>query len=185
MRSELRYFVYYALKGAFAGIIIGGCVVNLVASRNPYLMRKLYMTMHPHELVPLEFPKRFITAFFPQYAVIGGFMGAAVSYYSILFNKIIDANRFTKAVVVGGLSGATFGALFGPYFYWLPMTGLGVILGIFKEASHNASLLLARGDLGVQPVEYFDDVDEETKFRHKLEEARLMGYSGEQYRKDY
>mmetsp|Transcript_9339 Transcript_9339/g.17920 ORF Transcript_9339/g.17920 Transcript_9339/m.17920 type:complete len:222 (+) Transcript_9339:829-1494(+) len=170
-KAELQYFAYRAAVGAFIGVVVGLSVVNPLCNFSPYIYRKILTLLKPTEIFPVSYTRVLFSTFAPQYAVGGAVISTLMEGSSWLYDFVIDSNKLTKYVVLGGLQGATVGLLFGNYGYWFGGALIGTALGTltcFKPWGFSRHT----GDYG-KAEEYMSHVTDEEKRKHRLQEARL------------
>eukprot|EP00360_Condylostoma_magnum_P002107 CAMPEP_0168317588 /NCGR_PEP_ID=MMETSP0210-20121227/26105_1 /TAXON_ID=40633 /ORGANISM="Condylostoma magnum, Strain COL2" /LENGTH=82 /DNA_ID=CAMNT_0008318323 /DNA_START=663 /DNA_END=911 /DNA_ORIENTATION=+ len=80
--------------------------------------------------------------------------------------------------MVGMLTGGMSAFLFAPPGAWIMGTFAGGIMNVAFYLKNSGMIHSAVGDIGAG-TEYMAHVDEDTKRKHRLEEARIEGYTGE------
>jgi hypothetical protein len=131
------------------------------------------------EFLPFAEEKVMLSGSILPYTIGGAFVGLILSGTDFVMTRALDVNTYTKYATMGVGLGMFFGAFVSPNFFW---TGglIGFALGSIYGAGHSFTFTRMTGDYGQNAVEYLDHVTKEEKRLHKLQEMRLMGYSGNQ-----
>lgn len=144
------------------------------------MTRKIANQIKPSEFIPFNEFRLVITGTLWPYIMGGAFVGLNNSLADRVFDRAIDANSMTKYCFLGTTLGAFYSFIFGR----VGMIGIGAFGGFIAGAVYGGgrtnSWLQHIGDFGQNAEDYFAHVTEEEKLKHKLQEMRLMGYSGNQ-----
>lgn len=80
--------------------------------------------------------------------------------------------------MVGLLTGGLSATLFCPPGYWISGSIIGFLINTSFNLLSSTQTDKMYGDVGMS-AEYLPHVDEEAKRKHRLQEARIEGYTGE------
>lgn len=178
--SELQYFAYRAGVGMMLGAMVGCSVLTTVVRKQPYMTRKIGNQIKSSEFIPFNEFRLVITGTLWPYIIGGGFVGFNTSLAERVFSRTFDCNSMTKYMFLGTSLGGFYMMVFGRTgMVWLGCLG-GLIAGTVYGGGRTNSWLQHIGDFGQNHEDYFSNISDDEKLKHKMQEMRLMGYSGNQ-----